>query len=249
MKETSVSLKSCGEVMSRAWRSRTTTKALLLAGIVTAGLYVSGDVLSGLVYDASRPYSFRDQWISELTALGSPVRPLMVVVITAHNVLLLAFGLGIWRAASRSRSLRGVGVGIIATTALGMVIHPFFPMTSRWLETSFTDTMHGALTFVWGLGIFAIVVLAAVAYRGWFRLYSIATLVVLMGFGAASGIAIKGIEQNNTPWAGAFERVNAYALMAWLVVLAVTVMRRSLNRATGENRLTEMSPTREPVMA
>jgi Protein of unknown function (DUF998) len=246
MKETSVNVKSCGEVTSRVWRSRTTTKALLLAGIVTAGLYVSGDVLSGLVYDASRPYSFKDQWISELTALGSPVRPMTVGVITAHDVLLIAFGLGILRAAGRSRSLRWVGLGLVATTALGLVIHPFFPMASRW---SFTDTpMHGILSVVWSLGISVAVVLSAVAYRGWFRLYSLGTVLVMMGFGMASGIAIRGIEQNDTPWAGAFERVNAYVLMAWFVVLAVTVIRRSLNRATGDNSLTEMPPTREPVL-
>ena len=51
----------------------------------------------------------------------------------------------------------------------------------------------------------------------------------LTGFGIASGIAIEGLEQNDTPWAGVFERVNAYALMAWFVVLAVTVMRHSLS--------------------
>ena len=50
----------------------------------------------------------------------------------------------------------------------------------------------------------------------------------MTGFGIASGIAIEGLEQNDTPWAGAFERVNAYALMAWIVVLAVTVMRHGV---------------------
>ena len=67
----------------------------------------------------------------------------------------------------------------------------------------------------------------------------------------ASGIAIQGIEQNDTPWAGAFERVNAYVLMAWLVVLAVTVMRCSLNQAKPENRVTEVpktSRTRDPSL-
>jgi hypothetical protein len=52
--------------------------------------------------------------------------------------------------------------------------------------------------------------------------------VVLIGFGAASAIAIQGIEQNDTPWTGAFERVNAYALMAWYLALAVMVTRRQL---------------------
>jgi hypothetical protein len=170
----------------------------------------------------------------------------MVAVITVHDVLLIAFGLGIWRAAGRSRSLRWVGLALVATTTLGLVIHPFFPMASRW---NFTETpVHGILSVVWALGISVAVVFSAVAYRGWFGLYSLGTVLVMMGFGMASGVAIRGIEQNDTPWAGAFERVNAYVLMAWLVVLAVTVMRRSLGRTTGENSLTEMPSAREPVM-
>jgi hypothetical protein len=232
---------SSGETMARAWRSRTVTKALLVAGIVASGLYIVGDLLSGLIYSASRPYSFRDQWISELTALGSPVRPVMVAVITVHDVLLIAFGLGIWRAAGRSRSLRWVGLGLVATTAFGLIIHPFFPMASRW---NFSETpMHGILSVVWSLGISAVVVLAAIAYRGWFRRYSVGTVLVMMTFGIASGIAIRGIEQNDTPWAGAFERINAYVLMAWFVVLAVTVIRRSFSRRPGQS-LTDMPSTR-----
>lgn len=58
----------------------------------------------------------------------------------------------------------------------------------------------------------------------------IATIPVLVGFGAASSVAIQGIVQNSTPWAGAFERINAYAYFAWLIVLAVIVTRRSLQR-------------------
>jgi hypothetical protein len=41
-------------------------------------------------------------------------------------------------------------------------------------------------------------------------------------------VSIQGIEQNFTPWAGGFERINAYSYFAWLVVLAVTVYRRSI---------------------
>ena len=250
MKETRVNVGSRGEVIARGWRSDTVTKALLVAGMVAAGVYVVGDLLSGVVYHWDRPYSFVDQWISELTATGSPVRPLMVGVITIHDLLLIAFGVGILRAAGQSKSLRWTGLVLIAATAFGLVIHPFFPMTSRW---SFTDTpMHGTLSMVWGVVTFVAVGLSAVAYRGRFRLYAIVTDVVLVGFGMASGIAFQGIEQNNTPWAGAFERINAYALMAWLVVLAVTVMRRSLNRGTPERSVNEPAArvqTRVPSLA
>lgn len=239
--------------ISRWWRSRTTTKALLLAGVAAAGVYVVGDVVSGLIYNSSRPYSFKDQWISELTALGSPVRPLMVAVITVHGLLGAAFAVGIWRAAGQKRSLRWVGLVLLAAAAVSIWIHPFFPMSSRWLERSFTDTMHGTLTFVWIPIIFVAVALSAVAYRGWFRLYSIVTLLAMTGFGVASGIAIEGLERNDTPWAGVFERINAYALMIWFAVLAVTVMRRSLTDAALEKRVAEVPQTRiqtrEPSLA
>ena len=226
------------------WPKRLTTKRLLLAGIAAAGVYVVGDVLSGLIYKTSRPYSFSDQWISELTALGSPVRPLMVTVMIVHGLLLAAFAAGILRAADRNRSLRWTGLALLAATALAIWIHPFFPMSSRWMERGFTDTMHETLTFAWLPIIIMAVALSAVAYRGWFRVYSIATLVAMTGFGIASGIAIQGLEENDTPLAGVFERINAYALMAWFAVLAATVIRRSLSDATREKRTTDVPQTR-----
>jgi hypothetical protein len=51
---------------------------------------------------------------------------------------------------------------------------------------------------------------------------------------------MQGIEQNDTTWAGGFERINAYVYFAWLVVLAVTVMRRevSATRSAAERGVT-----------
>jgi hypothetical protein len=230
--------------ISRWWRSRTSTKVLLLAGVAAAGVYVVGDVVSGLTYNSSRPYNFKDQWISELTALGSPVRSLMVTVITLHNLLGAALAVGIWKAADQNRALRWVGLVLLASVSVGIWIHPFFPMSSRWMERAFTDTMHETLTFVWLPFVLVAVTLSAVAFRGWFRVYSVATPVAMTGFGIASGNAIQGLEQNDTPWAGVFERINAYALMAWLAVLAVTVMRRSLSEVTIEKRVTYVWQTR-----
>jgi len=76
---------------------RAVDKLLLLAGAAAVIVYAIGDVLSGVLYDG---YSWADQAISELRAFGSPVRPLMVAVILVHNVLLLAFGVGILRVAT-----------------------------------------------------------------------------------------------------------------------------------------------------
>ncbi|HEX6579879.1 MAG TPA: DUF998 domain-containing protein [Actinomycetota bacterium] len=220
---------------------------LLLAGVASGAIYVVGDLISVLLYNGSRPYSFRDQWISELTAYGSPVRPLMVTIMTISGLLGFAFAYGILRAAGERRSLRWTGLMLVLAGVVVFPLHPFFPMSSRWMESGGSnDTMHATLTFIWGPIIFLAVALSAAAYRGWFRLFSISALVAMMGFGVASGIAIQGIEQNDTPWAGAFERVNAYVLMAWLVLLALMVIRHELIAGTEEKNLAE-TPRKELV--
>lgn len=136
---------------------------------------------------------------------------MMLAAMTAHGLLVAASGLGIWRSAGRSRSLRWVGPLLIASSIVGFFTHRVFPMTSRGMEPSFTDTTHIIGTGLWSLFVLVAMVLSAVAYRGRFRFYSIATLLVLVGFGTASSIAKGGIEENLTPWAGGFERINAYA--------------------------------------
>src|SRR5688500_17309762 len=94
------------EIVLRWWRRPSTKKLVLIAAIPAVVVYTIGDVLSGVFYDG---YSWADQAISELSAFGSPVRPLMLPIILVHNVLLLAFGVGILRVAKR-RSLRWIGI-------------------------------------------------------------------------------------------------------------------------------------------
>jgi hypothetical membrane protein len=214
-------VRSWGEALSRAWHGPAAGRVFAIAGVVAAGVYVAGDVVSGLLYPG---YSFRDQWISELTARGSPVRPVMLGVMTLHGLLGAGLALGIWRSAGGSRSLRPVGPLLVTAGAVGFFTHVVFPMSSRGMRPSFSDTMHMALSMAWGVVTFSAMILYAIAYQGWPRVCSILTFAVMLGFGTASSIAIQGIEENDTPWAGAFERINAYTLMAWLVVVAVTVM-------------------------
>ncbi len=71
---------------------------MLAAAIAAVVVYGIGDLVSGLLYQG---YSFRDQAISELSAFGSPVRPLMVSAILLHAVLVTAFGAGVLRSAQR----------------------------------------------------------------------------------------------------------------------------------------------------
>jgi hypothetical protein len=132
---TVTSVRSWGEALSRAWRGRAAGRVLATAGIAAAGVYVAGDLVSGLLYPG---YSFRDQWISELTARGSPVRPQMVGAMTLHGLLGAGLALGIWRSASRSRSLRWVGPLLVVAGAVGFFTHVVFPMSSRGMASSFS---------------------------------------------------------------------------------------------------------------
>ena len=214
------------EVISRWWRGRTAKQTLIWAAVAAVVVYVIGDALAALLYDG---YSYVDQAISELSAFGSPVRPLMVTVIITHNMLLLAFGIGLLRVARPRSALWWIGVLQVADFMLvGIATHTFWAMSSRGMGTGFNDTMHIILSMVFVILVLAMMALSAVAYRGWFRFYAIATMVVMVGFGMAASVAIRGIEQNDTPWAGGFERINVYATFVWLVVLAIMVIRHEL---------------------
>src|SRR5215468_1880110 len=161
----------------------------------------------------------------------------MVTVILIHNVLLLAFGIGLLRVARR-RSVWWIGALQVAVFVLvGVATHTFWAMSSRGMAAGFNDTMHITLSVVFSLLVVAMMVLSAVAYPGWFRLYALATMVVVVGFGMASSLAMRGIEQNDTPWAGGFERINAYAYFAWLVVLTVMVIRHELGSSQTRSEL------------
>jgi magnesium-transporting ATPase (P-type) len=161
----------------------------------------------------------------------------MVTVILIQNVLLLAFGIGLLRVARR-RSVWWIGVLLVAEFVIvGIPTHTFWAMSSRDMATGFNDTMHITLSVVFSLLVVAMMVLSAVAYRGWFRLYSVATMAVVVGLGMTSSLAIRGIEQNDTLWAGGFERINAYAYFAWLVILAVMVIRHELGPSQTKGEL------------
>jgi hypothetical membrane protein len=238
------SVESCEDVISGWWHRRAGVKVLVAAVVAAVVVYGVGDLVFGLLYDG---YSFKDQGISELTAFGSPVRPLMVTTVLVHMLLGVPFAVWLWRVADR-KSLRWVGRLLLTTAVLGVPTHTLFAMSSRGMEGGFTDIGHIILTNVYLVLITAAIVLSAVAYRGWFRLYAVGTLVVLVGCGAAAWVAIQGIEQNVTPWAGAFERINAYTTFAWLIVLAVTTTRRSLRTGTAEPP-SSPAEAREPAMA
>jgi pimeloyl-ACP methyl ester carboxylesterase len=74
---------------------------------------------------------------------------------------------------------------------------------------------------------------AAAAFGKRFRAFAVATLVLLIAFGAVTGTYTASVQANlPTPWLGVWERIDAGLIELWLIVLAVALLRRREMTAT-----------------
>lgn len=194
---------------------------LLACGIAGAVLYPLSDIFASTRYPG---FSYRDQAVSELFAIGAPTSGLVVPLFSISSTLLVLFAIGIWMSANGQRSMRLAAVMMALNAADALVLWNFFPMHMRGSEPGFTDIMHGLLAI--DPFLLAVVILAAVAVRGWCRAYTVATLVfttvlAILGFSYVSAV----IANQPTPWMGAVERAAQYATNLWYAVLAVVLLR------------------------
>ena len=218
-------------------KTQTVTKILLFCGILASLLYVGTDIFAAMQY---KGYSYLDQSISELSAIGAPTRPLWIAMLFLLNPLLIAFGIGVWRA-SRKRFLRFTGILLAMWGVLGFV-WMFFPMHLRGAIGSATDTMHLILAGVTVILLTLFIGFGSGARGKWFRIYSILTILALLVFGALVASQAPRVQaQLPTPWMGVMERVSVFSPMLWVLVLAVVLLRaqaRSLGN-TKKSRLKE----------
>ena len=70
-------------------------KALLVCGVLSSLLYIGADVVAATLHGDY--HSFTSQAISELTAVGAPTKPLVDPLFIIYDVLLMAFGVAVWR--------------------------------------------------------------------------------------------------------------------------------------------------------
>jgi hypothetical protein len=195
-------------------------KILLICGILSSLLYVAMNIIAAVLYEG---YSSASQTVSELSAIGAPTRPLWVMLAIPYTLLAAAFGLGVWLSAGRNRPLRVVGGLMIVYGVIGLF---WPPMHLRGVEPTLTDTVHIVFSMATVLLMMLAIGFGATAFGKPFRLYSIATLVILVVFGALTGLEAPGIPANlPTPWIGVWERINIGVFLFWVVALAVTLLR------------------------
>ena len=207
------------------YRGGTVQKALLFCGFLSSLWYVAINIIVPVYYPG---YSAMSLTVSELSAIGAPTRYLWVVLCIPYTLLEIAFGCGILLSAGRNRPLRVVGILLIIYGLIGAF---WPPMHQREVLAaggkSLTDTLHIIFTMVTGLLMMLAMGFGAAAFGKWFRRYSVVTILLLLIFGTTTGFYAPRLEANlPTPWMGVWERINIYATMLWLLVLAIVLLRK-----------------------
>lgn len=221
---------SCSNWLRARMRSVSTTGILMVFGMVSSVLYIASDVAASLRYEG---YTYLHQAFSELLALGSPVRSLMMSYSLVYNVLVLAFAMGVWRLAEGKKVLRWTAVWLFVY-GLSSLAGPYVPMHTRGTGTGLTDTLHIVDTFAMVIAIVAAMGFGAFAMGKRFKYYSIASIVTLISFGSWCGTFAPRMEAGlPTPWLGVIERMNIYPLMWWIAVLAFMLLRSGNDESTG----------------
>lgn len=219
-------------------------KILLGCGAASSALYVVTDIVAARRYEG---YSYADQWFSELTAEGSPTRPLMIVINEIpYTALVAAFAAGVWKTADRNRAQRITAATLGGYAAAGIAGGVGFPMQVRENEATLRNVMHIPSTMVMSL-----CVVLAMGFGAWtlgtrFRKYSYGTIAAVVAFGILTSTQASRISENQpTPWAGAEERVNIFATMLWIAALSIGLL--SAQGLIGSRRVQTPTVSRLPM--
>ena len=204
-------------------------KFLLVCGILSAAVYLAANVIVPAQSDA---YDWMSQTISELSAIDAPTRALWIALAIPYGILLTAFGAGVLISANQERGLRIAGTLIVMSGIIGFT---WPPMHLREVLAAgggtLTDTMHILYTVVNALLMFGAMGFSMAAFGKRYRVYCILTVIVELVFGIVTGIQSADMQMNlPTPWMGVWERIIVVAMMAWLAVLAIALLRRTADQ-------------------
>ena len=199
-------------------------RSLLTCGILASVLYVAMTLFVGLLWEG---YSVVSGVPSELSAIGAPTRLLWIWLGAIYAALMIAFGWMVWKSAPPNRALRIVGALLIADTVVGQF---WPPMHQREVLAAgggtLTDTLHLVWAAITGVFFVFIVGFGAAALGKRFRVYSIATIVIGLVCGAVTATYSSQVQADlPTPGVGVWERISIVSFMAWIVVLAIALLR------------------------
>lgn len=212
----------------------TVRKALVLCGVISSVWYVLINFFVPTQYDG---YSVVSLTVSELSAIGASTRIIWILFVVPYILLLVAFGWGVLNSAADNRHLRIAGWLIIAYSVLNFY---WPPMHQREVIAAgggtVTDTLHIVWAMVTLLFNMLLMWFGAAAFGKQFRMYTVATWVIFIVFGVLTFQESPGIADNRpTPHIGLWERINMGAFLAWVVTLAITILRANKKSVSGRS--------------
>ncbi|MDJ1506424.1 DUF998 domain-containing protein [Xanthocytophaga agilis] len=218
------------------------SKALILCGILSSAWYVTMNIYVPTRYEG---YNILDLTVSELSAIGSPTRPLWVGMAFIYILLFFAFGCGIlaveryshslnkhnyslskqnYSLSKQNHSLQIVGWLIIVYCIIN-VYWP--PMHQRGVTPTLTDTLHIVWTVMTVIIMLILMFFGATAFGTRFRIYTFVSILLQIFFGFLTSIQAQNIVTNKpTPWMGMWERINIGIFMVWIIAFAIVVLKK-----------------------
>ena len=216
------------EIRGKEPRKAEEGKRPLLMGLAACGIagpvcFVAAWIVAGLLYPG---YSQLTQATSELTSRGAPPAAATVanLGLAALGLCMIAFACGLSWGIRRSRWLLS-GAALVALFGLICLGHLFFPMNPAAGASSWQNVMHNVLFVADSVTVIPALLLFSVAFARdpGFRPYRWYTLLTPFLMGLAS------LDLGLFP-AGVPERLSSMALLVWIEVVAVLLLRLAWQR-------------------
>jgi hypothetical protein len=197
-------------------------KVLLGCGVLSSALHIGTEMYAWTQYPGYSPIS---QAFSELLAEGAPTRPFMVAVAGApYNLLVAALAIGVWVSSGGRRVARITAALLMMYALVSYLGGTVFQMDPRDTEGSVRTMLHERATAVMVLAMLLSMAVGAFVRGMRFRLYSLGTLLTVIVFAAWTFQQVTALASHEpAPGLGIIERVNIYAWMLWVAVLAVSL--------------------------
>jgi hypothetical protein len=207
-------------------RRDTVRKVLLAAGPLSSLLYVvATDGLAASRWDG---YRSTEQMVSELFAVGSPGRDVLVAFTWLYTALFVAFGVGVWNSVHGNRALRIAG-GLLTAYGLWNIMGALYPLT---LGDDASIPMHIFATNIQLALMVAAMCFVAAGFHGRMRWYSILSL----GASALMGMVAFMAAPGPNLVLGIGERISIGAFLLWVAVLAAALWRSGQDAAAEERQ-------------